>query len=98
MKTNTVQTLILALVGLVIMFFGLLFILAGLGENSPELDARLSDLFGIFAGIAEILERVILWAVGGAIVWVGYKIYPFHDDEQETETNSDKCLTVKPIE
>lgn len=97
MKTNTVQTLILALVGLVIMFFGLLFILAGLGENSPELDARLSDLFGIFAGIAEILERVILWAVGGAIVWVGYKIYPFHD-EQETETNSDKCLTAKPIE
>ena len=93
MKNNAIQTVILALVGFAILFVGfLLFICVG-GETTPEHAARFRDLFGAFAWFADILERIATGLLGAGLMYLGYKVYPFHDGDAAPEEKSADNMT-----
>lgn len=83
MKNNILQTIVLLLVGFAILFVGFIILLSGIGESTPEYDEMLINNFGIFSGVVMFLDRIVRLAVGAAIMYVGYKIYPFKDEEGE---------------
>ncbi len=92
MKNNVLQTILLAVIGFAILFVGFLLFISSGGENEPALDARLEELFGVFAGLADFLGRILRGVVGLAIMWVGYKVYPFKDEIEEKQSNKHESL------
>ena len=98
MKNNAIQILILALVGFALIGGGfLLFISAG-GDPTPEYSERVHNLFGCFWWVAETLDGILRGVLGAGIMWVGYKVWPFHDDKPKTAPETNECLTANPIE
>lgn len=85
METNVIQKIILVLVGFAILFVGFLLFLTVCGEPTPEYIARLKDLFGWFAWFVMLIDNTLRGLAGAALMWIGYKIYPFKDEECDEE-------------
>lgn len=90
METNVIQKIVLVLVGFAILFVGFLLFLTVCGEPTPEYIARLKDLFGWFAWFVMLIDNILRGLAGAALMWIGYKIYPFKDegcDEEQVAEN-----------
>ena len=98
MKTNVIQTLVLALVGFALIGGGFLLFISVCGEPTPEYSERIRDLFGCFWWVAETLDGILRGVLGAGIMWVGYKVWPFRDEKPETTPENNECLTANPIE
>lgn len=79
MKTNVIQIIVLAVVGLAIMSVGGLLLCSVCGEPTPEYNARLAELFGWFSWAALLFDNILRGVLGFAIVWIGYKVWPFRE-------------------
>lgn len=84
MKTNVIQTIVLALVGFALICTGALFIMSVAGEPEPGYTEHAEELFGWFSWFAILFDNILRGLAGFAIAWLGYKVWPFHDDKQET--------------
>ena len=82
MKTNVIQTIVLVLVGFALIGLGFLFFISAGGDPTPEYSERVRENWGCFWWVAETLDGILRGIVGAAIMWVGYKVWPFHDEKK----------------
>ena len=98
MKTNVIQQIILALVGFAILFVGFLLFISVCGEPTPEYNARLEELFGWFAWFAPLVDNILRGLAGAALMWLGYKVYSFHDEKPAPDAgNTSNDESLNPI-